>query len=506
MTIRTKLVKNTTFNSLSIFINIILNFLLLPYVLRTIGVELYGIYILIITLSGYFNIMEVGVGTATVKFISQHFIKKEKQEINEILINSLIIYFLTGLVIASFLILISIFFINCFNIPQEYLFLTKYTLRFVSIALLINWPLRLFRKVLEGKQDYVITSGLSAVFEIAKFILIIIFLRKCDNPFLFYIFLNFICQIFLNLFFCIYSFRSLDFLKLDYFLISKKAFKKIFRFSTILYICNIIGILIYNTDKIVISLFLNVSSISLYEISFKIHQFVRIINGLTSSALLPLISSLHSKGDNKKINEIFFKGQKYTIIIVLPTAISVIIFAKYIILYWLGPDYNSVIFPTQLFVSYFIYECSLSLVGQILVATDKLKFTLYYRTGIALSNLILSIIFTILTKSFIGVIWGTVISSCVGFPIYLFISFRLIKIDFYEFLHRVILPTYPYIIFPVIVGILINQLIPPKNLIYTLICMGGTAFLYFNLIFFKSLNSYERKEIKSIALKLIGIS
>ncbi len=57
-----------------------------------------------------------------------------------------------------------------------------------------------------------------------------------------------------------------------------------------------------------------------------------------------------------------------------------------------------------------------------------------------MSNLILSTIFTILTKSFICVIWGTVISNCIGFAICLFITFRLIKIDFYEFLNRVILP------------------------------------------------------------------
>jgi len=506
MNIKNRLVKNTTFNSLNIFISMAINFVLLPFILQTIGVELYGIYILIIALSGYLNIMEIGVGTASVKFISQHLIKNEKKEINEILINSLIFYFLIGLIIATFLILIATFFINFFNIPQRFLFLTKYTLIFASIALLINWPLSLFRKVLEGKQDYLVTSGLSIVFAIIKFLLIIVFLRKSSNPFLFFVFLNFISQIFLNLIFCIYSFRSLEFLKLDYHLISKEVFKKIFRFSSILYLCKIIGLLIYNTDKILISILLNISSITLYEISYKLHQFVRTIFNLTSSALLPVISSLNSKNDNKKIKEIFFRGQKYTIVLVLPIAISVIIFAKFIILYWLGPEYNSAVFPTQLFVFYFIYNCSLALVGQILVAIDKVRYTLYYRIGIAVSNLILSIIFIILTKNFIGVIWGTVISYCMGYPIYLSIALKLMKIDFYEFLNKVILPTYPYVIIPLIIGISIIQVIPPKNLIYTLMYMGGIVFLYFNCVFFMGLKSYERRDIKEIAFNFLGIN
>jgi len=506
MNIKNRLVKNTTFNALNVFITMAINFILLPIILRTMGNELYGIYILIITLSGYFNIMETGVGTASVKFVSQHLIKNEKKEINEILTNSLIFYFLVGLVTATILVLISLFFVKFFNIPQRYLSLTKQTLVFAGIALLIIWPLRLFRKVLEGNQDYTVTSGTTVAFEILNFLLIILFLRKCSNPFLFFVLLKFISQIFLNLFFCIYSFRRLDFLKVDFYLISKKAFKKIFKFSSILYLCKIIGLLIYNTDKILISVFLNVSSITLYEISYKFHQLVRTVNNLSSSAILPLISSLNSKNDSKKIKEIFFRVQKYTIVLVLPITISVIIFAKFIVLYWLGPDYNSVVFPIQLFVSYFIFNCSLALVGQILVAIDKLRYTLNYRIGIAVSNLILSIIFIILTKNFIGVIWGTVISYCIGYPIYLSIALKLIKINFYEFLNKVILPTYSYAIIPLIAGILIIRFIPPKNLIYTLMDMAGIVFLYFNCVFFMGLKSYERKDIKDIALKLVGIS
>jgi len=506
MNIKNKLVKNTTFNSLNVFISMAIGFFLLPIILQIIGKELYGIYILIITLSGYINIMETGVGTASVKFISQHLIKNEKKEINEILTNSLIFYFLVGVITATVLVLISLFFVNFFNIPPRYLSLTKQTLIFAGIALLIIWPLRLFRKVLEGNQDYTVTSGATIAFEILNFLLIILFLRKCSNPFLFFVILKFISQIFLNLFFCVYSFRRLDFLKVDYYLISKKAFKKIFKFSSILYLCKIIGLLIFNTDKILISVFLNISSITLYEITYKFLQLVKNVSNLSSSAILPLVSSLNSKNDNNKIKEIFLRVSKYTIVLVLPITISIIIFAKYIVLYWLGPEYNSIVFPIQLFVSYSIYNCSLALVGQILVAIDKVRYTLYYRIGIAVSNLILSIILIILTKNFIGVIWGTVISYCIGYPIYLSIALKLIKVDFYEFLNKVILPTYPYAIFPVIIGILICQLVPPKNLIYTLIDMGGVVFLYFNCVFFMGLKSYERRDIKEIALKLIGVN
>ena len=79
MEIKKKLIQNTSVNYLSNFINMGLGFVLFPFIIHRVGSELFGIYLLIITLSGYLTIMEGGVGTTTVKYISQHLAKGEKK-------------------------------------------------------------------------------------------------------------------------------------------------------------------------------------------------------------------------------------------------------------------------------------------------------------------------------------------------------------------------------------------------------------------------------------------
>ena len=505
MEIKKKLIQNTSINYLSNFINIGLGFVLFPFIIHRVGSELFGIYLLIITLSGYLTMMEVGVGTTTVKYISQHLAKDEKKEINELVINSLLFYILVGFTTAGFLILIAFYFINIFKIPSTFLILTKNALIISSLALLINWPLSLFRKMLEGKQEYVFTSGLVTIFAVIRFATIVLFLEKSNNALLFLIIVNFSFQILLNFIFAIYSFKSLSFLRLHFNLISKKVFKKIFSFSWVLFIIHICGMLVYSTDKIIIGIFLPISSMVLYEAAFKFHNLIRTINSLSSSAVIPAASSLNAKGDFTKIKKLFLQGSKYTTIIVLPCTVVIIVFAKYIINFWLGSDYNSVIFPMQLFVSYWALNCSFALGGSVLIAINKMKNILWYSICGAVGNLILSLILVSYMRNVVAVIWGTVIPYFIGYPIFLYFFLKLTKISFGEFINEIILKTYPYIGILAIIGILISRFSPPNNLIETILYMGILVLLYWGIVLFKGISVGEREDFRFIILDCLGI-
>lgn len=475
-------------------------FILFPFILHSIGKELYGIYLLIITLSGYFNLMQMGVGGTTVKYISQHLAKNERKEISEFVMNSIVFYTLIGVIICVFLVLSAFSFIDFFNIPENLLDGTKKALIIAGVASLVIWPLSIFRKVLEGMRRYVITSGSTAFFSLGRVFVIFLFLKQ-GSGLLFLTIVYFVSQVLLNLVFLICTFRKLSFLQLDFNLISLKVYKKIFSFSWVLFVIQICGLLIYQTDKVVIGLFLPVSSIVLYEGALRIHQFVRTINGLMSSAVLPTASLLDAKKSIDKLRKLFLQGNKYAVIFVLPVTVSVIIFAQYIVTYWLGSDYASIVFPMRLFVSYWILNCSIALSGSMLIATNKMKYLLWYTIVVAIGNLILSIGLVNYLGHFIGVIWGTVILYYLGYFVILYYLLRAFKIRLSDFLKEVILPTYPYIVFLVILGLLILHLHPPTNLSETGLCMATITGIYWVIIYFTALSRNDRNELKRLVMR-----
>ena len=502
MNIKKRLVRNTVINYLSTFVNIGVGFVLLPFLLNIIGPEQYGIYRLVLTLAGYLALMQIGVGTTTVKFVAQHLAKNEHQEINKLLTNSLLFYTGIGFIICLFLIISAFYLIGYFNIPEEFLADARLTLIISGVFSLFLWPLILFRKVLEGMQEYILTSGYTIIFSVVRLCLIFYFLSE-GGGIIALIIIYFTTQILQNLVYLIYVIKKLSFLKFGVELVSNATYKKIFGFSWVLFAIQVFGMLIYQTDRIVLGVFLPISSLALYEGPWKFHSLIRRMNGIISSAVIPATSSLDAMELKRKIIELFLRGNKYAVILILPLTISIIMMAPYIVIYWLGSEYHGVIFATQLFVSYWLLNCSFSLSGAILIATNKMKYLLWYSISVTLGNLIISIILVNCLNNFIGVIWGTVIPYYIGYPVYLYFLLKLLKIPFSKFLNRVIIPTYPIATFPIITGIALLKVHLPANLLETGAYMIIITLSYWLISYFVSFRKRERDDLKQIVRSIV---
>ena len=71
-----KIVRNTLMNSVSFAVLFISNLFLLPFIVHSLGKEYYGgIWVIIGTLTAYLGLLDLGTGTAFVKFISEYYTK-----------------------------------------------------------------------------------------------------------------------------------------------------------------------------------------------------------------------------------------------------------------------------------------------------------------------------------------------------------------------------------------------------------------------------------------------
>lgn len=497
MDVKRKLIKNTAINYIATFVDIGIGLVLLPFLLHSLGNELYGIYRLVLTLAGYLAIMQIGVGTTTVKYVAQHLANNEQKEIDELVTNSLVFYASIGVLMCLFLVLAGTQFVGYFNIPSEYLPTARQTLIISGFASLFLWPLTLFRKVLEGMQEYFLTSGYRIVFALIRLGLIFFFLH-IGYGLVALIAIYFLTQIGQHLVYLAYTQKKLSFLSFSPKRLSTSVYKKIFSFSWVLFVIQVCGNLIYQTDRIVLGVFLPISALALYEGPWKIHCLVRRMNSIVGSAVIPATSSLNAREAKEKIEKLFLRGNKYASLIILPLAVSIIILAPYLVKYWLGTEYLKVTFAAQLFVSYWLLNCSFSLGGSILIAINKMKYILWYTVGGMIGNLVLSIILVNYLKNFVGVIWGTVIPYYIGYFIFLHFLLKLLKIRLGKFLRKVILPTYPYIAVCVLVGFVLLYLHLPANLFETGAYLVVMMASYWMVTYYVSFGEAEREDLRNL--------
>ena len=89
-----KIVKNTFYNMIGKFFGILAALFLTPYIIRHIGIERFGLWAIVGVMTGYFGLIDCGIGTSFVKYIAEFYTKKEVDKINQLVSTGVIFYLL----------------------------------------------------------------------------------------------------------------------------------------------------------------------------------------------------------------------------------------------------------------------------------------------------------------------------------------------------------------------------------------------------------------------------
>ena len=91
-----QLIRNVAWNVFGQFWMVVIGFFATPYIVRTLQVNLYGLYSLLAVIIGYFSFLQFGLGTAAVKYIAQYYAAREDENIRRTFWACLIVYSLMG--------------------------------------------------------------------------------------------------------------------------------------------------------------------------------------------------------------------------------------------------------------------------------------------------------------------------------------------------------------------------------------------------------------------------
>src|SRR3989339_743761 len=101
--------KNISYNSLGFFITFFVTLFVTPFIVFRLGLENYGIYIFLMTISSILGVIDFGSSTATLKYLSEYIGTGDKVAIKKIIGSMNLVYLFTGII--GFLIIISIGFL-----------------------------------------------------------------------------------------------------------------------------------------------------------------------------------------------------------------------------------------------------------------------------------------------------------------------------------------------------------------------------------------------------------
>ena len=98
MNLKKNIFKNTLSNWAGIGINILIIMALTPYLLKSLGNERYGIYQIIVPITQYLILLELGMRGAIARYASKYIADKDILSLNKVISTTFVIGCCTGLI------------------------------------------------------------------------------------------------------------------------------------------------------------------------------------------------------------------------------------------------------------------------------------------------------------------------------------------------------------------------------------------------------------------------
>jgi len=488
---------NIKYNFLSQVFTLAVYFVLLPFIIAHTGKEIYGIYILVTTFTGYLGLLDFGVSSAIIKFVAEFKGKKEDKKVNEFISATFTFYFLIGLV-SMVLLLVMPF---CFSLFFKTTVTDKNIIRqffwIAAIASVVIWPARTFEGVLQGLQKYswlAVSNFIAALFTgISAYI---IFTRGFSI--VFYLGVSYIFILLKYIIAYAASKKELATNRIIFPFFDKAVFGKIFNFSLYLFLCSLTNIVIFNLDNFVVGAIVGISAVTLFNVAANLQNVFRMVNSLVGGPLFPVSAELEGQMDQIRQKKLLLKGTQYTTFVFIPMVIITIIFSRHLINSWMGPGFQESVIVAQVLLIFWLFNGILSVGGGILNAKGYVKPLFNIGLINAAFNLILSIL---LAKriGILGVALGTTIPMVLfNFPMVLAKIIEVMKIKLSEYIDSCF--TQNILIYAVASGLsfILVRFIPPGNIIAVILEMAAA---YIGSIFAGYL-AFSRKQKQELMLML----
>ena len=427
-----KLFNNASSNYANMIISIIIAFVMSPVLVHKLGDTFYGIWVLVISITGYFSLLDLGMNRAIVRFVSMYEANDEKDELNHFFNTTLALYSLLGLV-TIFLSIIAAFLLKYCVDLKGYEFLAKLIVIVVGIDFAFTFPFGVMYAVLIARQEHTIANRITIINTIIRNL--VLYTAIMYYP-------NLICLTIVHVTFnmtknfriyrqvrkscphIIYSRRFFD----------RSRIPQIFNYSMHSFAVSVSSRVINFTDEIMVATFLKVGDVTYYSIATSLVTYFEKLIWSGASVFVPFISQLDAKGEQERVERSFFCGSKYTLLLALYIFAGIHLLGGDFVGIWMGKRYGEVVTPIlQVLALAKVISLSQSMAVARFFGTSRHHLLGKLNLMEAVSNLVLSIIL-VRFYGMIGVAYGTLIPSviCNGLllPVITFKEFNVSCFDF----------------------------------------------------------------------------
>jgi O-antigen/teichoic acid export membrane protein len=331
------LARNTIYNLVGNGLPLLAALLAIPILLNGLGTDRFGVLMLAWGVIGYFSLFDLGLGRALTQLVARKLGSGGEDEIPAIVWTALLLMLMLGvfgLLVALCLARLLVYDVLKVPVILQHESLYGFYLLSVSIPAVICTAG--VRGILEAKQRFDLVSIIRSAIGIFSFAGPAIVLPFSHS--LFAVIAVLVvgrivgCMVYIVL--CLRVIPVLGY-GIKY---QRQLIRPLISFGGWMTISNIISPIMVNLGRFLIGALISVAAVSYYATPFDVVTKILIIPSAFVAVLFPAFSSAFQQ-DPYRTAQLFFRGIKYTFLLLFPITIFIVIFAKELLLIWLGIEF-----------------------------------------------------------------------------------------------------------------------------------------------------------------------
>jgi O-antigen/teichoic acid export membrane protein len=311
----------------------------LPFVVRGLGTERYGLLSLSWVVLGYFTIFDLGLGRAATKYVAEALAKGDKDRVPRLVWTAVTVQAVCGGLGALILVAIAPLLVeHVLNTPPALVGEAKATFYCLAIAIPGVLVSSSFMGVLAAAQRFDLVNAVGASFNVVNSLLILMAVLAWEWH-LPYIVAMLVASRFLST--GVYyglCLRVLPFLKgsLRW---HRHELRALIGFGGWVTVSSVVGPILVYLDRFMIGILLTMAAVAYYSAPYEIVTRLWIIPTSLVATLFPAFSVLAGQGQWERLTYLFSRSTQWVLLTLGSVVVVLIVFAHDILLVWLGPAF-----------------------------------------------------------------------------------------------------------------------------------------------------------------------
>ncbi len=355
-----RLVRNTIFNSLGRASGLLGALLITPYVLSILGNRMFGLWSLILALTGYLEVFDFGLRPVFMKYVAEYHLLGNAPEINRLLTAGLVLVAGLGAVVLAAVFFLTQPLMRWWGVETDLFALAATVIPLAVAAFYVRILGRLLEAVMWGLQRMDVSNSV-AVLATAVQLAGTVWVLQAGYGLVGLVIVRGIVALVSVALLGIVLVRMLPALQIGPRHLRRASFGTLLRYGSKIQVTKLAELAYVQGDKLFLGYFVGLPAVAFYELASRLVQGARFLSVIVTSAVVPAASELDAGGEKESLRVLYRRASKYLVLVAAPLNLFPAALAPWLVLAWLGAGYHPVVVLLQaLAVGHFVHVLTAS--------------------------------------------------------------------------------------------------------------------------------------------------